>query len=153
MQIILYQCTAENERVNKSTSLANPFVLQGTLRDPSSVVDPVITIEKTNPVKFYYNYMFIQDFKRYYFINDFRSINNKLWEIHAHVDVLYSHMAAIKSMKCIIDKSQMLGTANLYMDDGSFVMDSRKYTEIKQFPNGLDENGQYILICAGGAGS
>lgn len=153
MQISLFTCTAENERVDKTSYISNRFVMDGALRNESSVVDPVILIEKTNPSEFLYNYMYIPEFKRWYFINDYRSIRNNLWELHAHVDVLYTWRASISEMKAVIDKTQNGSDANLYMDDGSFVMDSRKYNKVITFPTGLSQNGEFILICAGGQGS
>lgn len=150
MQISLFTCTAENFRVDKTDYISNRFVMDGAFRNESSVVDPVILIEKTNPSEFYYNYMYIPDFKRWYYINDYISVRNKLWELHAHVDVLYTWRASIKQMKAVIDKTQNSEDANLYMDDGSFVMDSRKYNTVIPFPNSLSQNGEYILICAGG---
>lgn len=150
MQISLFNCTAERNRVNKSNYIRNRFAVNGTLRNESSAIDPVILIEKTNPVSNLYNYMYIDEFKRWYFINDIISIRNKIWEIHAHVDVLYTWGADIANMECVIDKSEQFDNANLYYDDGSFILDSRNNIELKEFQNGFNENGSYILICAGG---
>lgn len=152
MEINLFKCTAENERVNKDGFYTNRFAMNGTLRNDSSVIDPIIIVEKTNPAEYNYNYMYISAFNRWYFINDIISIRNKLWEIHAHVDVLYTWRAAIAQMKAVIDKSAVIDYANLYMDDGSFVMDSRKYNYVQSFPQGLSDDGNFVLICAGGGG-
>ncbi len=150
MQIDLFTCTAERNRVNKSDFLTNRFTMSGTIKDPTSTMNIVIEIEKTNPVIYSYNYMYIDEFKRYYFIDDIRTLGLKRWEITASVDVLYSFMVDILTTTAIIDKTENEVTGNLYLDDGSFVMDSRKYNEVKEFPSGLNENGSYILICAGG---
>lgn len=153
MQLVLYYCKAERERIDKTNFLGNPLQMNGTLRSPSSVIDPEITIEKSNLAYNGYNYMYIPDFKRFYFITNVTSVNNKLWKINAHVDVLMSWRNDIRGSKVIIDKSQVMALSNMYLDDGSFVMDTRKYTHVQQFPNGLDVDGRYVLICAGGDGS
>ena len=150
MEINLFRCTAENERVDKTSFITSRFVMNGTLRSESSIINPVITIEKSNPAIQHYNYMYIPEFKRWYYINDIVSVRNNLWEIHAHVDVLYTWGADIKSMYGVADKLEDITNANVYFDDGSFIMDSRNDIEVKEFPNGLNENGSYILICAGG---
>lgn len=150
MELNLFTCTAENERVDKTNFITNRFVMNGSLRDESSVIDPVIMIEKNNPTLYNYNYLYIPEFKRWYYINDIISIRTDLWEIHAHVDVLYTWGADIKRMTGVADKLEDMLSANLYFDDGSFIMDSRNDIEVKEFPNGLNENGSYILICAGG---
>ena len=150
MELNLFTCTSENERVDKTDFITNRFVMNGSLKEESSVIDPVILIEKNNPTFYNYNYMYIPEFKRWYYINDVISIKNGLWEIHAHVDVLYTWGADIKRMNGVADKLEDITKANVYFDDGSFIMDSRNDIEVKEFPNGLNENGSYILICAGG---
>lgn len=150
MQIDLFTCTAERNRVNKSGYISNRFTMAGSLKKSTSVTNVTVEIEKTNPVIYKYNYMYIAEFNRYYYIDDIVNISRNRWEIHASVDVLFSFMNDILQTTAIIDKSEIETSANLYLDDGSYVMDSRKYNEIKEFPSGLNENGAYILICAGG---
>lgn len=150
MQINLFTCNAERNRVNKSSYISNRFVIDGALRKATSALNIIIDIQKTNPLKYNYNYMYIEEFGRYYFIDDITSVRTDLWTISATVDVLMSFKNDILSTECILDKVENEVAANLYLDDGSFVMDSRKYNEIKEFPNGLNETGEYILICAGG---
>ena len=45
MNLILYNNSAEQNRVNKNAYLSEIVHLNGTLRDQSSIVDPIITIE------------------------------------------------------------------------------------------------------------
>lgn len=150
MQINLFTCNAERNRINKSNYLFNRFVLSGSLRKSTSAMNIEIEVEKSNPLTYNYNYMYIEEFKRWYYIDEIISVRTNLWTIKATVDVLMTFKNDILISPAIIDKVENEDAANLYLDDGSFVMDSRKYNEIKEFPNGLNENGQYILICAGG---
>lgn len=150
MQISLFNCKAERNRINKGNYLNNRLALNGTFRDESSMIEPIIRIERNNPIPYGYNYMYIDEFKRWYFINDIVSVRNNLWEIHAKVDPLYSFASDIRSSECIIDKVEDYDKANLYFDDGSFVTDCRKDNQLIEFSNGFNENGEYILICAGG---
>lgn len=150
MQIDLFTCKCERNRINKLEYLSNRFTLDGTLRKQTSATSLSIDVEKTNPLIYDYNYMYISEFDRYYFIDDISSVRNRLWTINASTDVLMSFKNDILESNVILDKVENELAANLYLDDGSFVMDSRKYNEIKEFPNGLNETGEYILICAGG---
>ena len=150
MQIDLFTCKAERNRVNKSDYISNRFTLQGNIKSSTSVTNIVIEIAKSNPVIYNYNYMYIGEFNIYYFIDDITNVSANRWIITASVDVLFSFMNDILETNAIIEKVENEIAANLYLDDGSFVMDSRKYNEIKEFPSGLNENGSYILICAGG---
>ncbi len=150
MNITLYRVACEKNRVDKTPYIEQSYNLVGQLKNDTSVIDPVILIEKTNPTLYQYNMIYIHEFERWYFINDIISHTNETWEIHAHCDVLFSWQTYIKREQAIIDKSTEIGKSNLYLDDGSFVMDTRKYNKIKSFPNGLSENGTFVLICAGG---
>jgi len=153
MQISLFTYSKEKERVNKTNFLSNRFPLNGYLKNETSVQEPIILIEKTNPALYDYNYLYIEEFKRFYFITGIKQIRCNLWEISAKCDVLYSFMSDILANKCIIDKAENSPDANLYLNDGSFVTDSRKYNEVIPFASGLSLNGSYILICAGGNGN
>ena len=150
MQIDLFTCNAERNRVTKNQYLLNRFTLDGAFRKTTSALDIEVDVEKTNPVIYKYNYMYISEFNRYYFITDIVSVRTNIWTIKATVDVLMSFRDDILKSPAIVDKIENEIDANLYLDDGSFVMDSRKYNEIKEFPNGFNDNGAYILICAGG---
>lgn len=151
MQIQLLRYTGERNRVVKTDYLIGQWVCDGNLKDKTSILNPVIIIEKpTAPINNEYNYMYIPEFKRYYFITDIKSVRNDLWEIQGRVDVLFTYCENILNTKCIIDKTALGNDANLYLNDGSYVMDSHKYNEVKVFPSGLSSSGYNILICAGG---
>lgn len=152
MQISLFKCTAEKNRVDKSEFITGRFAINGVLKNKTSLINPVITIEKTsNPITYDYNYMYIDEFKRWYFITDIVNVNNVMWEIHGDVDVLQTFKNDILSARVILDKVENETQGNLYLDDGSFIMDTRKYNTVIPFSSGLNNNGSYILICAGGA--
>lgn len=151
MQIQLLRYTGENNRIDKSGRLSGAYAMDGTLRDTSSIINPVIRIEKSTPPQNNdYNYMYIDAFKRYYFIEDITAVRKGLWEISGRVDVLFTYATDILNNKVIIDKTSQIDHANVYLNDGSFVMDSHKYNQVKQFPSGLSNDGYNILICAGG---
>lgn len=154
MQIQLMRCTAEHNRINKSQYIQSIFTMEGTLKENVSVINPIILIDKiTPPIDSYYNYMFIPAFHRYYFITDITVIHATMWQISAKEDVLYSNMADILNNTAIISKAEYQNDANLYLNDGSYVMDSRKLNQVFHFPGGLSASGHNILIVAGGSGS
>ena len=55
-------------------------------------------------------------------------------------------------MNCIINKQQSATHSNMFLDDGSFVMENKEFNSVINFPNGFNETGEYILITAGGGG-
>lgn len=146
MVIDLYINSSENNRVSKV--LSNKFEMTGTLRGETNVVNPEILIEHANPTG--YNYAYIPEFNRYYFINEFTAVRNGLWRVRLAVDVLETYKTQIKQMPAIIDKQQNKGNSNLYLNDGSYVIDSRSYNTILNFSGGFNNVGEFILITAGG---
>ena len=150
MQINLFVCNAEKNRVDKNNYLGNRFAIDGVIKDTTSAVDILIKIEKTNPLENNYNYLYVPDFKRWYFITDIINVHNKIWVIKAHVDVLQTFKNDIKTSMAIIDKNELQNISNVYYDDGSFISDVRKDIQIIEFDNGFNDNGSNILICAGG---
>lgn len=99
MNITLYNNKAENIRVDKSEYLDNALQLTGSLREGTSLTSPSILIEKTDLNLFSYNYVYIQDFNRYYFITDIISENTYLWRINCKVDVLMSFKTQILAIQ------------------------------------------------------
>ena len=99
MQIDLFVCTAERNRVNKNNYITNRFTMDGTLKKSTSAMNVVIDVQKTNPVKYNYNYMYIQEFNRFYFIDDITCVTDNIWTITASVDVLMSFQSDILSTR------------------------------------------------------
>lgn len=141
------QLCVNNSEVNKINKiLSDSISLLGTLKDETSITNPEILIEIENPSG--YNYAHIPEFNRYYFINDIISVGNNLWRISMHVDVLESFKNGILSQNCIIEKSTL--GFDLYLPDENLITQVKTKTDIVNFPNGLLDTGEFILITAGG---
>lgn len=76
-----------NERVvNKIPYLTQLKNYAITFKKSTSFLNPIIIIEDVEVPTF--NYVLISSTSRFYFVTDIISLNNNLWEIHLHVDVL-----------------------------------------------------------------
>lgn len=148
MEITLYTNNSEKNKLEKS--LSNAKKLSGKLREESSIVNPSILIQIENPSSF--NYAYIPEFKRYYFITDITSIRTGLWKISMHVDVLMSFKDGIKNTSIILSDTETTGQTN-YMPGEQWATEVKNTTTIKMFPHSLPTTGKYILITAGGQGS
>lgn len=120
MTIILYNSTAEIDVLNKSSHLTQVATLNGTLRQESDVVNPDILMEFDNLPTF--NYVYIQDFNRYYFVKNIRSFRNKLWVVSLHVDVLMSYRTDILNITCEVDRNEY--DYDLLLEDNERVMEN-----------------------------
>ena len=144
MIIDLYINTSEKERIDKS--LGNRMQLDGTLRQETSVINPTVIVEATNPS--IYNYMHIPLFHRYYYITDITCIRTGLWRISGAVDVLMSYSDEIKNVPVIVSDATL--TNETYVQGEQWRTTVKTKTDILTFPNGLNNSGEYILITSGG---
>lgn len=142
MTINLFTNTSPSNYVDKAIT---PVVsLEGTLREPTSIIDPIIVIQRDSPVGF--NYAYIPDFNRYYFVKEVVSVNNSLISVAMHIDVLMTFKTAIRGMDAIIKRQE--NKWNLYLDDGIFKSYQNSKHKYLRFPNGFNEFS-FILALAG----
>lgn len=145
MEIRLYNNISDNRTIRKK--LLNEFSLTGTLRDSCSLIEPVINIESSNVLRF--NYAYIPDFQRYYFVKEIINLRKNIWTLELEVDPLMSFKGDILALQVVVDKQSSDNLGDEYIDDGSLVADSFTFKNIYNFSNGFNNSGEYILITAG----
>lgn len=145
MDIKLYKNHSEKNKISKS--LTGEVEYSGTLRDETSVINPVIMIHAENLSQF--NYAYIPQFHRYYYIRDIVSVRNDLWRVSLTVDPLMSFKNDILALNVIVSDTETTGVNNYYSGNQWRTLVKAK-TDIIRFSNGLLNNGEYILITAGG---
>lgn len=143
--IYLYQNLSENNRMDKN--LNPPVTFQGNLKEFTSVIDPIITIESPINVVCLYNYVFIPDFNRYYFITNIIAITDTLTEISLHVDVLMSFKDYIKTNLATTRRQE--NDWNLYLNDGSFRTYQYKTVGTYKFSAGFPKDNDLVMAIAG----
>ena len=144
MNITFYNNLSDPNTINKS--LNEIMTLSGELKASCDVINPIITIENHGMINA--NYCYIPEFGRYYFIVKQTIITNNIISVELRVDVLESFKTEILALSCIIDNSTI--NNDRYLHGSEWVATVKTTTSIKQFPSGLNESGQYILITAGG---
>ena len=150
MEIVLYVTGSERHAIIKT--LQNGLELTGALRGESSVINPSFIVELSNPSQ--YNYCFIPDFNRYYFITNITSVRTNIWRIDCAVDVLMSFQTQILNLDVIVsDLSIGESPTETYMQGEQWETTVKDKTDIISFPSGLLDDGEYILITSGGIAS
>ena len=150
MEVILYRNSSENNVIGKS--LAQIKSVEANLKNDVSIINPTLVLNYTANI-LNANYCFIPKFNRYYFIDEIVPITGDRSIVKCRVDVLESFKEDIKSLTVILDKTQSIYKSNKYLDDGSFVVENKDFNTIYNFTNGFNDEGTFILICAGGGGS
>lgn len=152
LTVQFYTSTSPAEKIGKT--LTAGISAACTLKDDTSILRPELFITSaTSPAG--YNYMYISDFGRYYFIDDIKSIHNNMWEISAHVDVLETYATAIKANSAVIKRQA--NKFNLYLDDPEFKTYNNEQLQTKKFAvpsgGGFTKSLRYIMTVNGSYGS
>ena len=115
--IKLYINTTENERIDKSSYVSDltAKTVTGTFKNPVDILNPTVQFELPISDLGKYNYMYISDFGRYYFITGWTMISGAtyavsdptaLFEITSHVDVLYTYKTKITANSGFVRRNQ-----------------------------------------------
>lgn len=139
MEIQLYSMTSEKNRLGKSKTLLT--TLSGSLKNQCNILTPSIVIEYLPPTRF--NYFYIPEFSRYYFVTNITYITNSIVEIAGSVDVLDSYEQAIRSNYGVIQRQENIYNLDLY--DKSFLTQQNTQLQVKQFPQGFNRTPQLVL--------
>lgn len=126
MNIFFYTSSAEPNSFPKVLGEATRY--QGELRDECDILNPVLTIEGLNPDNMF-NYCYISDFKRYYFITESSVVRTGLMEFTLHVDVLQSWATQILEQSGVILRNEF--DYNVWLPDDRVPLQS---------------NGEYVFI-------
>lgn len=96
MTIIFYKTLSKPNEINKV--LQNSFTITGNFKTDTDIIKPIIKVLNTTDFNiFNYNYCYISELKRYYFIEDITILADKLFFISLSLDVLYTYKNAILS--------------------------------------------------------
>ena len=145
MELKLYRCSDENERVDKSPTLLR--TVSGKAKDSVSITRPVFIIETISVNGL--NYLYCTEYGRYYYITDIVTMTGNRIALHCKCDVLMSFRSQIRSCTAIINKQEGEDKSSKYIDDGSYVTQCNEVIQAIEFPNALNGE-QTILITAGG---
>lgn len=148
MNIKLCSSKSEIVAINKDISIIDD--VSATIKGALSVENPVLILQYKSDIQPNVNYVHIPEYNRYYFVTDIINLTGGRYEIHCKVDVLTSFKYDILNLSCIVDKQSSKDNANMYLDDGSFVVQSKEFVDTIDFPKGFNDNGEFILITAGG---
>ena len=135
-----------SDKIEMDKTITTIAALNGTLKDATSIIDPVILVEGDLSQFAQCNYMTIPVFGRSYFVTNIRSIRNDLFEISAHVDVISTWKSEIRGNLAIVKKQQ--NDWNLYLNDGTFHTYQNPMVLAKQFPTGFNTL-EFVLAVAG----
>lgn len=145
--------------VKKENSTKQPasggLAVQGVLKEPCSIMNPVIQIERltNDAVPSTYTYAYINKFGRYYFIEDWVWVNG-LWEVHMKEDVLATYKTQIGNSTEYVLRTDSTTNFNGEITDTTYPTTTDVETETVGYNNVFTSDltvGCYIVgIISGG---
>lgn len=116
MQIIFYNYTGKTNVLYKTLDTSTAITRTGTLRRGTSIITPSIDVQTDLATFKSYNYCYIPDFHRYYFIMDRVSVTSSLIRLTMNCDTLRSYNYRIDKSHCYIERAS-IGYDSTVKDD------------------------------------
>ena len=139
MTVIFYKYDGIKNKINKT--LENGFTVNDVIIQNDFDITDFYLLIKNIAFSSEYNYCYIQDLGRYYFIESVEKMNGSIYKIRLTVDVLKSFSTQIENINAIITKSEN--------PDDNFVdcEKSENYTsEVINLTDNFNHNGNLILV-------
>lgn len=95
MNITLYTNNSENKKMDKSLTLL--ATVSGEPREEVSQTDAIFIVEATQENINKTNYIYVDAFARYYFVNDKVWVTSGVWRLVCHCDVISTFKQSIRS--------------------------------------------------------
>lgn len=145
MTIKLYHNDSDKRTVSKT--LSNEGELQGAvIIDDTSILEPRLKVRDNGIIMVQYNYCYIADFKRYYYITDI-TVSNGYILIDCKVDVLMSYANEIRALRAVVKRQSTL--CNYYLDDELYKAYEYSRIQTKEFPYGFTTNSLLLSVAGG----
>ena len=155
--LIFLKCLSDMDVIGKKWDEEDILTIEGKLMFEQSFLSPKFIIEGT--IISEYNYCYIPDFKRFYYITEQIARTGALTEIHMQVDSLQSWKTEILAADAIIERSAKDSNVNMYFSDNMYWTQANKEVKTVPFTTALDGGDElvfeipednYILTIAGG---
>ena len=104
MTVIFYKYNGIKNKINKT--LTDGLTINDVIIQNDFYITDFDLLIKNNNYNPEYNYCYIQDLGRYYFIEGIERMNGSIYKIRVTVDVLKSFSSQIENINAIIVKSE-----------------------------------------------
>ena len=139
MTVIFYKYNDIKNKINKT--LSGGLTVNDVIMHNDFDITSFELLIKNSDFNSEYNYCYIQDLGRYYFIDSVERMNGTIYKIRVSVDVLKSFSTQIENINAVITKSEN--------PDDNFVdcEKSENYTsEVINMTDNFNHNGNLILV-------
>lgn len=138
--LIFLKCVSDMDVIGKSWDEEDTLTVEGKLMFDQDMMTPKFVLEADTLA---YNYCYIPDFGRFYYVTKQLIKTGSLTEIHLQCDVLQSWKTQILSNKAVVERSANDSNVNAYFSDSMYWTQANK--EVKTVPF-LDQDGNALVF-------
>ena len=148
MNITLYKTKSANNVINKKLESEKNLGNKCILADNTSVTSPTVIIGGITSLDSIsdYNYAYIPQCHRYYYINDIIALSGGRVKLLLTVDVLKTYASDILNSTQLVTRQKNKG--KMYLADAEWTIDGRTYLRSQYFSENhfAPQNDSFILI-------
>lgn len=127
-KFVINLLNSKDEIIKLSKNITEYDFILGTLKNESSIISPKIYFEYNILPTF--NYVYIDKFSRYYYVNNITSVRNNLWLMELKIDVLMSYKKGILNLSGYIKRNE--NNYNNFIEDKLVDYNYNKTIEIQE---------------------
>ena len=148
MNITLYKTKSANNVINKNLTSEKNLGNNCILTDNTSVTSPTVIIGGIRSLDTIsdYNYAYIPQCHRYYYINDIIALSGGRVKLLLSVDVLMSFKTDILNSTQLVTRQKNKG--KMYLANADWTVDGRTYLRSQYFNENhfASQNDSFVLI-------
>lgn len=142
MTITFYKTVSNENQIQKVLTDSKTYT--GTFKTDLDILNPKIIISDTDYLILGYNYCYITELKRYYFVKNITTLSNNRFLIDCKIDVLKTYSTELQNcIGRIIECENNFNTLNCETDKNE---DSNILEYSYDDSTILDQNGSILLI-------
>lgn len=150
MDITLYKCSAEPNRLDKSAFLTSVLAVTNAAANTELGIEkPVLIIESTADLS-NVNYAYIAEFGRYYNVRQGSAPVNNMWRFDCDVDVLMTYKTEILALRGIVSRNP--DNYDMYLKDSRIPTGARKTVNVYKFGSTpfVGNDSRFFILSLGG---
>lgn len=150
MTVTLYKNTSDKRNLNKVITEIKS--VSATAKGEINIISPTLILEYFSTD---FNYCYISDFSRYYFVNSITLLTGKRVQINLTVDVLMTYKEEIKNLTVNILRYENIEPT--FLTDSRIPLFSDTVQKVIEFPENIfnlenppENSKNFLLTVAGG---
>ena len=150
MIVTLYKNTSDKRNLNKVITEIKS--VSATAKGEINIISPTLILEYFSTD---FNYCYISDFKRYYFVNSITLLTGQRVQINLSVDVLMTYKEEIKNLTVNVLRYENIEPT--FLSDSRIPLFSDTIQKVIEFPENIfnlenppENSKNFLLTVAGG---